>query len=591
MEKLGAGVYRLRLGQPEELTPVRYKEYPMKEVGGDYPFPFSEASVEWKPTSRGLLVSLPLEGQVFGFGLQLKGFNHTRQRRVMRNNADAPSDSGESHAPVPFYVTTAGYGVYVDSAREIAFHCGQAKDKGESRGKGAVSLCNLLTAQEEYDRYVRSDSPRMVIDVPIAKGVDLYVFAGSSLREAVQKYNMFSGGGANPPAWGLGAWYRMYHAARAEQWVGLAKRFKEEDIPVSVIGLEPGCYTQAYSCSYLYDEERIGDAHTAIEELREMGYRVNLWQHGYTHPDAPIYDKLLPYSGDFEVWGGLVPDLSLPEARDIFAEQMTALGVDCFKLDECDGSDHTGGWSFPDGASFPSGLDGEQMHHLMGMLYQQTVNHAFPGAYHSVRASGALAAPYPFVLYSDLYEHKDFVRGVVNAGFSGLLWAPEVRHAENGKDLIRRLQTALFSPQMLVNAWYLPNPPWDQIDRALNEQGVRMEDAETMAQTVRELFRMRQKMIPYLQTQFRRYQEEGIPVFRALVMDYPRDQETWAIDDAYLVGDRYLFAPLTAEENERRVYLPGGRWTRGDKCYEPGWHTLQASIEEYLLFEKEESPC
>ena len=47
-----------------------------------------------------------------------------------------------------------------------------------------------------------------------------------------------------------------------------------------------------------------------------------------------------------------------------------------------------------------------------------------------IRQMGALAAPYPFVLYSDLYDHRDFIRGQVNAGFSGLLWTPEFRQAE-----------------------------------------------------------------------------------------------------------------------------------------------------------------
>lgn len=53
---------------------------------------------------------------------------------------------------------------------------------------------------------------------------------------------------------------------------------------------------------------------------------------------------------------------------------------------------------------------------------------------------GALAASYPFVLYSDLYDFGDFLTGTVNAGFSGLLWAPELRHAESSDELIRRLQ-------------------------------------------------------------------------------------------------------------------------------------------------------
>ena len=72
-----------------------------------------------------------------------------------------------------------------------------------------------------------------------------------------------------------------------------------------------------------------------------------------------------------------------------------------------------------------------------------------------MRSSHALAAPYPFALYSDLYEHKDFIRGLVNGGFSGLLGCPEVRHAASAEDLIRRLQVVALSPLAQVDAWYI----------------------------------------------------------------------------------------------------------------------------------------
>lgn len=582
MEKLCPGVYQYRIGSPEALTPLCFREFAAKPIGSSQPPPFTQADIHWRQTSWGLAIDMPLEGQVFGFGLQLKGFNHTRQRRVMRNNADAPSGCGESHAPVPFYVTTAGYGVMLDTARCAAFYTGRAEEKGSGRAKkhkGSVSLLyhSELLAQEAPSR--------MYIEIPCVQGVDLYLFSGSSMMEAVQKYNMFCGGGVQPPEWGLGVWYRAYAKSAAKEWVAMARRFEKERLPIRVLGLEPGWQTRAYPCSFVFNEG-IGDCQSAIKSLHDMGLKVNLWEHCYTHPDAPFYEEIFPYCGSHEVWGGLVPDFALPEAREIFARHMKTLGADCFKLDECDGSDHTGGWSYPDTAQFPSGLDGDQMHHLLGLLYQQAIHRAFPGGYHSVRASQLLASPYPFVLYSDLYAHQDFIRGVVNAGFSGLLWAPEVRHASSVRDLIRRLQTALFSPQMLINAWYLPNPPWEQIDREKNAQGIRMEDAARVTDMVRALFRQREKMIPYLLEQFAIYRDTGKPVFRALVMDFTEDPETWTIDDQYLVGDRYLFAPITASADERRVYLPQGEWLYQGRTYGGGWHDLQASIEEYLLFER-----
>ncbi|MBQ8201649.1 MAG: glycoside hydrolase [Clostridia bacterium] len=587
MEKICPGVYRLRFGTPEEMTFTTFREYPAQSVGGDNPPPFIEEDVCFDTSIRGCALTLPQRGEVYGFGLQLRTFRHTLGKRTMRCNADALASNGESHAPVPFFVTTEGYGVLIDSARDVSFYCGQARPKGASRSHAnAESSWAPEATDEAYRSELGSGEGRMRVEIPVAKGAEVYLFAGDSMLDAVQKYNMFCGGGCKLPDWGLGVWYRMYGASSAVDWVRFAKRFREDGLPVTVLGLEPGWHTHAYSCSYVFDDKRLGDHEEAFRQLREMGYHINLWEHCYTHPSSPIYEELMPYAGDHEVWGGLVPDFTLPEAREIYLRQHAALGADCFKLDECDGADLTGGWSYPDGAAFPSGLDGEQMHHLLGLLYQQTINQGYPDSCHSVRASGAMASPYPFILYSDLYDHKDFIRGVVNAGFSGLLWAPEIRHAKNLKDFVRRLQTALFSPQMLINAWYLKNPPWDQLIREKNNADEHMPEAAEALRMVKALFDKRAELVSYLERMYQQYHDTGKPVFRALILDYPQDEACQLIDDEYLMGDDYLFAPLTEESDTRQVYLPEGTWQRDGQTYLGGWHEFTCALDEYLLFER-----
>ena len=95
------------------------------------------------------------------------------------------------------------------------------------------------------------------------------------------------------------------------------------------------------------------------------------------------------------------------------------------------------------------------MHNAIGLLYQHMLQNVFHKknirTLSQVRSSGSLAAPMPFVLYSDLYSHKEFIRGMVTAPFSGLLWAPEVRDCADGHDLLRRVQTVCFSVHALLN--------------------------------------------------------------------------------------------------------------------------------------------
>lgn len=402
-----------------------------------------------------------------------------------------------------------------------------------------------------------------------------------------------SGGGADIPEWGLGIWYRNVSSSGDKDWLAMAKKFKEQDIPCSVFGLEPGWQSKAYSCSYVWSPERAANHKEFLKQMKDMGYRVNMWEHAFVHPSSPIYDSIEKFSGDYDVWKGLVPDFSMPETRKAFTDyhkkNIVDEGVSGFKLDECDGSDFTNGWSFPNSAEFPSGLDGEQMHSLIGILYQQTINSMFKEpSMHQVRNSHALASPYPFVLYSDLYGHKDYIRGMANMGFSGLLWMPEVRIADSVKDLIRRIQTVILSPLAQIDAWYIPNPPWEQINRAKNNAGEIMENHEEVTNMCRELFKFRYKLVPYLKEAFDRYRDEGIPPFRALVVDYPKDAETYNIEDQYMMGDKYMAAPLTAESDTRRFYIPETGWKhyKTGEVYEKGWHEKTFELMELPLFVK-----
>jgi alpha-D-xyloside xylohydrolase len=138
------------------------------------------------------------------------------------------------------------------------------------------------------------------------------------------------------------------------------------------------------------------------------------------------------------------------------------------------------------------------------------------------------------------------------------LWCPEVRDASSEEDLLRRLETAVFSPLAMVNGWYIASPPWRQLNRALNNAGEPMANWEATEARCREIIGWRMSLVPYLMTAFERYATDGTPPFRALVLDYPRDPSIATVDDQYLVGDRMMVAPLFAGESERKVVIPAG---------------------------------
>lgn len=600
------GVWRFTFGTVEEKTPVRTRRYPPAEGAFTQlepiaKCPVDESQIAGDASERGYQIELPLapDEMIYGLGLQFQSFLQRGLKKTLRVNADPKLDTGDSHAPVPFYVNSRGYGVFVDTLRYATFYCGNKDRKGTPprAARQGQSQARAGALPAEYARYHPDEPSQTIIEVPEAKGVDVYVFGGPTIRLAVQRYNLFAGGGALPPRWGLGFWYRCDLDFDQQQVLAIAEEFRRRQIPCDVLGLEPGWQTHSYSCSYVWSE-KFPSPRQMLSKLSDSNYQLNLWEHAFVHPTSPIHDSLIPVSGDYQVWDGLVPDFLDPKARDIFAafheREHVALGVSGYKLDECDNSDLTGNWSFPELSRFPSGVDGEQMHSSFGLRYQDTIGGIFERhgkrTLSLVRSSGALASPYPFVLYSDLYDHTQFIRALVNSGFSGLLWCPEVRDAGNPEDLLRRLQTAVFSPLAMVNAWYIKNPPWKQVNAEKNNAGEFATDWEKLESSCRDLIALRMKLVPYLYSAFARYHLEGVPPVRALVMDHPEDSQTWTIDDQYLLGESLLVAPLTAAQKERKIYLPQGDWFdfwTGQRIRGKQSITVAPSIEHIPVFVKD----
>lgn len=570
-QEVHPGIWKFTFGTPEQITPQSTRLIPpdatlLQQLPGVKDCPVTITS---DINERGVILSMPLQANeyLYGLGLQFQSFQQRGLKKKLRVNADPVIDSGDSHAPVPFFVSTAGYGVFIDTARYATFYMGNKKKKeaaDSSNKKEGTAVWNGLNKE---DKHGIGDNSAILLEVPVARGVDVYVFGGPTLLNAVQRYNLFSGGGALPPRWGLGFWYRVESNLTQEEVKAMGNYFRSSKIPCDVFGLEPHWQTHSYSCSYVWSSNFPNPAQM-LADLKESHFKVNLWEHAFVHPTAPFHDALIPHSGDYLVWDGLVPDFLQKEARNIFGTfHKTAhvdIGVSGYKADECDNSDFTGNWSFPELSRFPSGADGEQMHSLFGLRYQDTLLNVFNQkgipTYGLVRSSGALAAPYPFVLYSDLYNHRTFIHAIAQSGFTGLLWTPEVRDANSNEDLIRRLQSVIFSPLAMVNAWYLKNAPWKQIEREANNAGKFAAGWEQLEAQCRAIIELRMQLIPYLYAAFVRYKKEGVPPCRALVMDYPDDAAVRDISNQFLVGDNILVAPVVEGEQHRKVYLPEGDW-------------------------------
>ncbi|MBW3625442.1 MAG: DUF5110 domain-containing protein, partial [Armatimonadetes bacterium] len=136
---------------------------------------------------------------------------------------------------------------------------------------------------------------------------------------------------------------------------------------------------------------------------------------------------------------------------------------------------------------------------------------------------------------------------------------------------------------------YIKNPPWKQWQGDENNADVLAEGHEAVQDAVRALFELRMRLIPYLYASFARYWREGIPPFRALVMDYPDDPEVRKIDDQYLMGEFLLVAPVVAGQDARKVYLPEGEWVdfwTGETTQGRQWIEREVPLEVIPLWVK-----
>ena len=318
------------------------------------------------------------------------------------------------------------------------------------------------------------------------------------------------------------------------------------------------------------DKNRYPDFYGLKDYLAQNHFHLNLWEHAFVHGSSPIYQDLYDLSGDFEVWEGLVPDFTLTKTREIFAEyhanNFIRQGIDGFKIDECDDSDNTNGWSFPATALFPSGLDGEEMHALFGGAYATAFEEAFQKEdirhFSQVRSLGLGASSHSFCLYSDLYDHFDFCRGILSSAFSGLLWSPEVRQCKSEEELLLRLELVTFSPMCLINAWMIPNEPWKQYDEKKNIAGEFLPDFQNLTKKCKEILERRMSFLPYLYNAYERYEKTGVPPFRPLVFEFPNDLRARKVETEFFMGDDLLIAPFIYNQHgeNRTVYLPKGVW-------------------------------
>jgi alpha-glucosidase (family GH31 glycosyl hydrolase) len=577
-QEVAPGIWTATLGEME--SELRYTDYaaapPKEEALGrltEQEFPFAAGEVSHLVTPDGkVMIRIPCgaDEKLYGFGLQLDGI--AKSRKVLTLNVDHWSKGGgRTHAPVPFYISSKGYGVFFNTARFLKIYNQVGNRKGSPNNPPEVDRNPPKDEKQPgpWRALPRGDAVEAQIN---GAGMEVIVYSGDSMLDVVCRYNLYNGGGALPPLWGLGFWHRVHAHFDADQTRDEIEQFEAQDFPLDVIGLEPGWMSKSYPCTFEWQTKRFPEPEVFVQELLGEGIRLNLWENPYLSQHSRLYEEMYPLSGSHLVWLGIVPDYTLPAARKLLTDQHhedhIGIGVSGYKIDEVDGYDF---WLWPDHATFPSGVSGETMRQSYALLMQSMLLGDLFRArdvrtYGLIRANNGAASGYPFVIYSDSYSHSQYITGLSTASLGGILWTPEARSAGSGREWLNRMQTVCFSPMANLNAWSSGKKPWSY---------------DEVTGAVRAVIKLRMRLLPYLYSAFADYHFKGIPPIRAMILEDgfgevatktiagKLDSETnpYAMGkiientDQFMFGPSIMVAPFYERQaTERQVRLPAGNW-------------------------------
>ena len=496
-------------------------------------------------------LSLGVGEYVYGLGEHFTAFIKNGQT-VDIWNRDGGTSSEQAYKNIPFYMTNRGYGVFVNHPELVSFEVASEK----------VSRVQFSVA---------------------GQSLEYYVIFGPTPKEVLEKYTALTGRPALPPAWSFGLWLTTsfttsYDEATVMSFIqGMADR----DLPLHVFHFDCFWMKEYHWCDFEWDERRFPEPQEMLKRLKDRGLHVSLWINPYIAQRSPLFAEgmkngylLKKPNGD--VWqtdkwqaGMGIVDFTNPDARQWYGDKLRALidmGADCFKSDF--------GERIPTDVVYWDGSDPAKMHNYYSYLYNKTVFNILQerrGEGNAVLfARSATAGGQRFPVHwggdceSNFESMAESLRGGLSLGLSGFgFWSHDMGGFEGTPQVAvykRWLAFGLLSSHSRLHGNQSYRVPW-----LFDEEAV---------DVLRKFTKLKSHLMPYLFARALEAKGKGIPLMRAMLLEFPDDPTCDYLDRQYMLGESLLVAPVFSEDNTVSYYLPKGRWTNfftGEIITGPGW--------------------
>ena len=499
---------------------------------------------------------MPSDEQYFGLG-EKSGQLEKRGHAYVMWNTDAygwGNSTDPLYESVPFFIGLRGgraYGLFFDNTWRSSFDMG-------------------VEAPDQYSFGAEGGE------------LNYYFFYGPDPKKVIQRYTELVGRMPLPARWAIG-----YHQSRYSYYPEscvrfIADNFRQRQIPCDALFLDID-YMDGYRV-FTWDKSRFPDPPRLLADLRKQGFKVVT----IIDPGIKVDPNYRAYAqgvaeGNFvkkpdgqlyigKVWPG---DSAFP---DFTSEKVRAWWGSLYKGLIDDGV--AGFWndmnepSIFDVPSKTMDLDAifddhglhsphAKIHNVYGMLMSEATRAGTlelrPNERPLVitRATYAGGQRYAAVWTGDnssLWEHLRLsLPELMTMGLSGLTFA--------GADI----GGFALSPSAELYTRWLEAGVFYPYCRTHTEKGSRNQEPWSFGNRMEEINRraveLRYRLMPYLYDAFHEAAESGLPVMRALLLDYPDDPQAVGQNYEFLFGDDLLVAPVVkSDEREWDVYLPRGVW-------------------------------